>query len=51
MDFFIQLDLSLSVAKKQMIDSGVVDVTQLGIIGAVLIICLCNRQIYKWISC
>lgn len=35
--FFYTTRLSLSVAKKQMIDSGVVDVTQLGIIGAVLL--------------
>jgi OPA family sugar phosphate sensor protein UhpC-like MFS transporter len=35
--FFYTCRLSLSVAKKQMIDSGVVDVNQLGIIGAVLL--------------
>lgn len=35
--FFYTTRLSLSVAKKQMIDSGIVDVTQLGIIGAVLL--------------
>jgi len=35
--FFYTCRLSLSVAKKHMIDSGVVDVNQLGIIGAVLL--------------
>jgi OPA family sugar phosphate sensor protein UhpC-like MFS transporter len=35
--FFYTCRLSLSVAKKQMIDAGVVDVTELGIIGAVLL--------------
>lgn len=35
--FFYTCRLSLSVAKKQMIDSGVVDVNQLGMIGAVLL--------------
>jgi len=35
--FFYTTRLSLSVAKKQMIDSGIVDVTQLGVIGAVLL--------------
>ena len=35
--FFYTTRLSLSVAKKQMVDSGIVDVTQLGIIGAVLL--------------
>jgi OPA family sugar phosphate sensor protein UhpC-like MFS transporter len=35
--FFYTCRLSLSVAKKQMIDAGVVDVNQLGIIGAVLL--------------
>jgi OPA family sugar phosphate sensor protein UhpC-like MFS transporter len=35
--FFYTTRLSLSVAKKQMVDSGVVDVTQLGVIGAVLL--------------
>ena len=35
--FFYTTRLSLSVAKKQMIDAGVVDVEQLGIIGAVLL--------------
>ena len=35
--FFYTCRLSLSVAKKQMIDTGVVDVTELGIIGAVLL--------------
>jgi OPA family sugar phosphate sensor protein UhpC-like MFS transporter len=35
--FFYTCRLSLSVAKKQMIDTGVVNVTELGIIGAVLL--------------
>jgi OPA family sugar phosphate sensor protein UhpC-like MFS transporter len=35
--FFYTCRLSLSVAKKHMIDAGVVDVNQLGIIGAVLL--------------
>ena len=35
--FFYTCRLSLSVAKKQMIDAGIVDVNQLGIIGAVLL--------------
>ncbi len=35
--FFYTCRLSLSVAKKQMIDAGVVDVNELGIIGAVLL--------------
>lgn len=35
--FFYTCRLSLSVAKKQMIDSGVTDVSQLGVIGAVLL--------------
>jgi OPA family sugar phosphate sensor protein UhpC-like MFS transporter len=35
--FFYTCRLSLSVAKKQMIDCGILDVKQLGIIGAVLL--------------
>ncbi len=35
--FFYTTRLSLSVAKKQMVDSGIVDVPQLGVIGAVLL--------------
>jgi OPA family sugar phosphate sensor protein UhpC-like MFS transporter len=35
--FFYTCRLSLSVAKKQMIDAGIVDVNELGIIGAVLL--------------
>jgi sugar phosphate permease len=35
--FFYTTRLSLSVAKKQMIDSDILDVKQLGIIGAVLL--------------
>ena len=35
--FFYTTRLSLSVAKKQMVDTGILDVTQLGIIGAVLL--------------
>jgi OPA family sugar phosphate sensor protein UhpC-like MFS transporter len=35
--FFYTCRLSLSVAKKHMVDAGVVDVSQLGIIGAVLL--------------
>ena len=35
--FFYTCRLSLSVAKKHMIDAGIVDVNQLGIIGAVLL--------------
>jgi len=35
--FFYTTRLSLSVAKKPMIDAGILDVTQLGIIGAILL--------------
>ncbi len=35
--FFYTTRLSLSVAKKQMVDTGILDVPQLGIIGAVLL--------------
>ncbi|MFC1581464.1 MFS transporter [Candidatus Neomarinimicrobiota bacterium] len=35
--FFYTTRLSLSIAKKQMVDTGILDITQLGIIGAVLL--------------